>query len=78
MTEHARQARYSMVIQWSDEDQAYLVTLPDWASAVLQPVTHGDSYAEAAQNGQEVLDMLVEEAQRKGQPLPPVQALQPA
>jgi predicted RNase H-like HicB family nuclease len=78
MTEHAQQGHYSMVIQWSDEDQAYLVTLPDWASTVLQPVTHGDSYAEAACNGQEVLDMLIEEARSKGQPLPPVQALRPA
>jgi antitoxin HicB len=78
MTEHAPVAHYSMVIHWSDEDQAYLVTLPDWAGAVLQPVTHGVSYAEAARNGQEVLDMLVEEARSKGQPLPPVQALQPA
>jgi predicted RNase H-like HicB family nuclease len=67
-----------MTIRWSDADAAYLVSLPDWAGVVLQPVTHGATYAEAARNGQEVLEMLVEEARSKGQPLPPVQALQPA
>ncbi len=36
---------YSMVIQWSDEDHAYLVTLPEWADQVLGPVTDGDSSA---------------------------------
>jgi hypothetical protein len=24
---------YSMVIQWSDEDQSYVVTLPEWEAA---------------------------------------------
>ena len=33
--------RYSMLIEWSDEDQAYLVTLPEWAGRVIMPVTHG-------------------------------------
>jgi predicted RNase H-like HicB family nuclease/uncharacterized protein YuzE len=59
------QAHYSLLIQWSDEDQAYVVTLPEWSGTVLQPVTHGATYAEAAENAQEVLDMLVKEA---GQP----------
>ena len=38
---------YSMVVQWSDDDQAYLVTLPEWEGRVLNPVTHGDSYEQA-------------------------------
>lgn len=35
--------RYSMLIEWSDEDQAYLVTLPERADSVDfgGPVTHG-------------------------------------
>jgi antitoxin HicB len=46
---------YSMLIQWSDEDQAYLVRLPDWerAERVLGPVTHGETYAEALEHGLE-------------------------
>jgi antitoxin HicB len=48
--------RYTVVIQWSDEDQAYVVSLPEWGGCK----THGESYAEAAKNAQEVLEMLVE------------------
>lgn len=52
--------RYSMIIEWSDDDQAYLVTLPEWADRVIMPATHGDTYKEAVQNGEEVLEMLVD------------------
>ena len=31
-------------IHWSDEDQSYLVTLPEWRERVLGPVTHGSTY----------------------------------
>jgi antitoxin HicB len=62
---------YSMVIEWSEDDQAYLVTLPEWANRVLMPATHGESYSEAVQHGQEVLEMLVSSATQDGEPLPP-------
>lgn len=62
---------YSMLIEWSDEDQAYLVTLPEWANRVLMPATHGSTYAEAVQHGQEVLELLVNSAIEDGEPLPP-------
>jgi len=61
---------YSMIIEWSDEDQAYLVTLPEWANSVLMPATHGRSYSEAVQHGLEVLEMLVDSATQNGEPLP--------
>jgi predicted RNase H-like HicB family nuclease len=61
---------YSMLIQWSDEDQAYLVTLPEWAERVLGPVTHGDTYEEAVQRGHEALDALVASARKHGEALP--------
>ena len=64
------QARYSMLIEWSDDDQAYLVTLPEWADRVMMPVTHGNTYDEAVRNGQEVLKMLVDSAQERGEVLP--------
>jgi hypothetical protein len=31
---------YSMLIEWSNEDQAYLVTLPEWAERVIMPAPH--------------------------------------
>ena len=42
---------YSMLIEWSEEDQAYLVTLPEWADRVIMPATHGSTYGEAVQHG---------------------------
>lgn len=61
---------YSMLIEWSEDDQAYLVTLPEWADRVLMPVTHGSTYSEAVQRGQEVLALLVSSARESGEPLP--------
>jgi predicted RNase H-like HicB family nuclease len=61
---------YSMLIEWSDEDQAYLVTLPEWADRVMMPATHGDTYAEAVKNGQEVLELLMESARQDGEAPP--------
>jgi antitoxin HicB len=64
------QPPYSMLIEWSEEDGAYLVTLPEWADRVLMPATHGSTYAEAVMQGQEVLAMLVESARERHEPLP--------
>jgi antitoxin HicB len=65
---------YSMRIEWSEEDQAFLVTLPEWAEQVIQPVTHGETYEEAVKNGHEALEMLIEDAQEDGEPLPEIHA----
>ena len=60
-----------MLIEWSEEGQAYLVTLPEWANRVLMPATHGSTYSEAVQHGQEVLELLMNDSLRDGEPLPP-------
>lgn len=59
---------YSIVIQWSDEDQKYVVSLPEFGPYAH---THGETYEEALQNAQEVLELLVEDYQVRGIPLPP-------
>jgi len=59
---------YSMVIQWSETDQLYLVHLPEFPTQ--QFVTHGNTYEEAARNGQEAIDSLVEWYKSQGKPLP--------
>jgi predicted RNase H-like HicB family nuclease len=59
--------RFSMVIQWSEEDRAFLVTFPEFGPRCM---THGDTYEEAARNGREVLELLVETYQSEGTPLP--------
>ncbi|PZU99037.1 MAG: HicB family protein [Leptolyngbya sp.] len=51
--------RYEMVIVWSEEDDCFLVHLPDFPEQTYR--THGNTYEEAARNGQEVLQLLLEE-----------------
>lgn len=46
-----------MVIEWSNEDQVYVVKLPDFPGGT--PFTHGQSYREAAKAGEEVLELLL-------------------
>ena len=65
---------YMVVIQWSDEDNCYLVHLPDFPSQQFH--THEDTYEEALKNAQEVLELLVEEYQEDGKPLPEPKTLE--
>jgi antitoxin HicB len=62
--------RYSMLIQWSEEDAAFLVTLPEWEGRVFNPVTHGDTYEEAVRNGTVALECLVIVARKHSETLP--------
>ncbi|MDJ0729122.1 MAG: type II toxin-antitoxin system HicB family antitoxin [Crocosphaera sp.] len=50
---------YTIIIQWSNEDQCYVVTLPEWGEFCH---THGNTYEEALKNAQEVLELLIESA----------------
>jgi antitoxin HicB len=59
-------SRYSMLIQWSAEDQVYVVTLPEFDGNK----THGATYEEAARMGLEALESLIEVYQADGWPLP--------
>ena len=57
---------YGMLIQWSKEDGAYVVSFPEFPSSH----THGATYEEAARNGLEVLDLLTQAYEKEGRPLP--------
>ena len=59
--------QYSILIQWSDEDQKYIVSLPDFGPYAH---THGNSYEEALKNAQEVLELLIEDYHAQNKPLP--------
>ncbi|HEU5374058.1 MAG TPA: hypothetical protein VFV38_01335 [Ktedonobacteraceae bacterium] len=48
--------KYTVIIQWSEEDNLYIATLPEWGNAH----THGHTYAEAAEMAQEALEVLLE------------------
>ena len=66
--------RYSMLIQWSEEDRACVVTLLEFPNCR----THGDTYEEAVRNGREVLDLVIESYQEDSLPLPMPNLLQAA
>jgi antitoxin HicB len=71
--------KYTMIIQWSEEDQMYLVQFPEFPGQ--QFITHGKTYQEAAENGQEALEGLIAVLQDHHQPIPQpaiVQTLQAA
>ncbi len=61
---------YSLVIEWSADDQAYVVILPEWADRYAMPVASGKTYEEAAARGRNALENYIQFTQEDGEPLP--------
>ena len=59
-TTTAKSPRYTVIIQWSSEDNCYVASLPEWAPRAIAGA-HGATYEEAAKNAQEVLELLMQE-----------------
>lgn len=57
--------KYRILIQWSDENNCYLVSLPDLSQKQVW-VTHGDTYEEALKHGLEVMEELILIAKEEG------------
>ena len=57
---------YQVVVQWSEEDACYVVTIPAWQNAR----THGATIEEAVRNAHDVLSLLIESARRHREPIP--------
>ena len=64
--------KYTITIQWSDENNCYVIYLPEFNNSTYQPVTHGETYEEALSNAREVLEMLIEVYQEQGKELPQI------
>lgn len=58
---------YSMFIQWSDEDQIYIVTVPELPGCK----THGKTYEEAVKQGKHAIEGWIEANKAWGRPIPP-------
>ncbi|HET8840151.1 MAG TPA: type II toxin-antitoxin system HicB family antitoxin [Ktedonobacteraceae bacterium] len=58
--------RYSMNIQWSEQDQAYIVTVPELPGCR----THGNTYIEAVKQGQDAIESWIEANKAWGRPIP--------
>lgn len=70
--------RYSMIVQWSDEDQLFLVTIPEFADLVVMPCTYGKNRSEAIHHGEEVMEMYLEAWLADGVVIPEPRTLQVA
>jgi antitoxin HicB len=62
MTSH----HYSMLIHWSQDDEAFVVTLPEFDDCK----THGDTYEEAVKSAEAVLELLMQAYSAEGRELP--------
>ena len=63
--------KYSILIQWSERDQAYIASLPEWGKYAR---THGETYEEALENAKEVLQDLIYGYEQTGKSLPELQS----
>jgi len=61
-----RYPHYSMVIEWSDEDQVYIVTVPELPGCR----THGRTYEEAVRQGQDAIESWIDAARADGDLIP--------
>nr|WP_258040779.1 type II toxin-antitoxin system HicB family antitoxin [Pseudanabaena sp. BC1403] len=52
------------------------MVLPEFSNTLQRYFTHGDTYAEAIANAEEVLELLIEDYEETGKPLPSPQVLQ--
>jgi antitoxin HicB len=60
--------KYPMVIQWSEEDNCFLVGFPDFPGQQWR--SHGDTYEAAVISGIEALESLMIAYEAAGDPLP--------
>lgn len=56
---------YSMNIQWDEDDQIFVVTVPELPGCR----THGTTYKEAVEQGQDAIASWVEVARELGRPI---------
>ena len=59
--------RYELIIYWSEEDKAFIAEVPELAGCM----TDGETYQEAVQNAEIVIQEWIETAQELERPIPP-------
>jgi predicted RNase H-like HicB family nuclease len=58
--------RYEMIIYWSEEDQAFIVEVPELPGCAAD----GETYQEAVQNAEIIIQEWIETAKELGRPIP--------
>ena len=59
-------SRYEMIVWWSDEDNAFVVDVPELPGCM----THGNTRAEAITNAEEAVAFWLKTAKEDGAPIP--------
>jgi predicted RNase H-like HicB family nuclease len=57
---------YSMLIEWSDEDGVFVVTVPELPGCM----THGATYEEAVREGQDAIESWIDAMRAWGREIP--------
>ncbi len=63
----AEARRYSLLIEWSERDGVYIVTVPELPGCK----THGATHVEAIEMGEEAIATYLAGARHFGDPVPP-------
>ena len=58
--------KYELIIYWSEADQAFIVEVPELPGCAAD----GETYQEAVQNAEVVIQQWIETAQELGRPIP--------
>ena len=59
-------SKYELIIYWSEEDEAFVVEVPELPGCMAD----GATYAEAVANAQVVIAEWIETARQMGRPIP--------
>lgn len=58
--------KYEMIIYWSDEDQSYIVEVPELSGCMAD----GKTYEETVKNAEKIIQEWIETAKELGRPIP--------
>ena len=61
---------YEIIIDWSDEDECYVVKIPDLAGCMC----HGNTREEAARNAGDAIEFYLDTLEEDGRPIPQPQS----
>ncbi len=65
--QETQRAHYSMLIEWSEDDDAYIVTVRELPGCM----SHGSTYAEAVRQAEDAIATWLDGARASGDPIPP-------
>ena len=58
--------KYELIIYWNEQDQAFVVEVPELPGCMAD----GDTYEQAVANAQQVIEEWIETARELGRPIP--------